>query len=118
MIEALGYRLTIRPNKVVDSEAAKTKEAAERIGLVIPDRIKEDLDNQYTRERASVDQGIVLSLGSTAFSGDPWCVVGDLVAYARHAGKFVVDPDTGEDILVVNDEDIICRITEKEVKDD
>lgn len=118
MIEALGYRLTILPDKVQDSEAEKTKEIANRAGIVIPDKIKEELDTQYTRERASVDQGIVLTLGSTAFSGDPWCAVGDRVAYARHAGKFVKDPDTGEDILVVNDEDIICRITEKVAKDD
>lgn len=121
-IEALGHRLTIRPDLMVDSEADKTKKLAEKAGFVLPDKIKEDLENQYTRDRASVDQGVVLTLGKTAFrdfGGDPWCEVGDYVAYARHSGKYVKDPDTNEDILVLNDEDIICRITKKEVaKDD
>lgn len=122
MIEALGHRLTLRPDKVVDSEAEKTKKLAEKAGFVLPDATTEQLDGELTRQRASVDQGIVLTIGKTAFrdfGGEPWCDVGDYVAYARHAGKFVKDPETGEEVLVINDEDVICRITNKEVaKDD
>lgn len=113
-IEALGHRLTIRPDKVKDSEAEKTKQLAAKAGFVLPEKIQEDLDSEFTRERASVDQGVVLTIGKTAFrdfGGEPWCDVGDYIAYARHAGKFVKDPDTGDDILVLNDEDIICKIT-------
>lgn len=113
-IEALGHRLTVKPDKAENSEAAKTKQKAESLGLVIPDNVKDELDSQATRDRASVDQGVVLTIGKTAFrdfGGDPWCNVGDYIAYARHAGKFVKDPDTGEDILVINDEDVICKIT-------
>lgn len=122
-IEALGHRLTIRPDKVKDSEAEKTKKLAEKAGFVLPDKIAEDLDNEYTRAQASVDQGIVLTIGATAFrdfGGEPWCDVGDYVAYARHAGKWVKDPETDENILVLNDEDIICRIidNQKVAKDD
>jgi co-chaperonin GroES (HSP10) len=117
-IEAVGYRLTVQPNAVVDSEAEKTKQLADAAGIVIPDKIKADLDSEFTRERASVDQGIVLTIGSTAFGGLAWCAVGDHIAYARHAGKFVKDPDTGEDVLVINDEDVICKITKDKVKDD
>lgn len=117
MIEALGFRLTVRPDKVTDSEAEKTKKLAETAGFVLPDFVRDDLDNEFTRERASVDQGVVLSIGKTAFSGDSWCEVGDYIAYARHAGKFVKDPDTGEDILAINDDDVICKIT-KVTKDE
>jgi co-chaperonin GroES (HSP10) len=120
-IEALGHRLTIRPDfKVKDLEAEKTKKKAESLGLVIPDQYQDELEAQINRERASVDQGVVLTIGKTAFrdfGGEPWCDVGDYVAYARHAGKFVKDPDTDEDILVLNDEDIICKIT-KVIKDE
>lgn len=120
-IEALGHRLTIRPDyQIKDSEAAKTKEKANALGLVIPDEVKKELDSQATRDKASIDQGIVLTIGKTAFrdfGGEPWCDVGDYVAYARHAGKFVKDPDTDEDILVINDEDVICKIT-KVIKED
>lgn len=121
-IEALGHRLTIRPDKVLDSEAEKTKQLAEKAGFVLPEKIKESLDSEFTRERASVDQGTVLTIGATAFrdfGGEPWCAIGDYVAYARHAGKFVIDPDSGDEILVLNDEDIICRIKQDKVaKDD
>jgi co-chaperonin GroES (HSP10) len=119
-IKALGHRLSIRPDKAENSEAKKTKEAADRIGIVIPEAVNKELDTQYTRERAAVDQGVVLTIGETAFrdfGGNPWCGVGDHIAYARHAGKFVTDPDTGEDILIINDEDCICLIT-KEVNTD
>lgn len=113
-IEALGHRLTIRPDPIKNSEAAETKKKADEIGIFLVDKLKEELESQELRDRASVDQGIVLTIGKTAFrdfGGEPWCVVGDYVAYARHAGKFVKDPDTDEDILVLNDEDIICKIT-------
>lgn len=120
-IEALGFRLTIRPDKVKDSEAEKTKQLAKAAGIALLERSAEELEAEYTRAQASVDQGIVLSIGPTAFGGDSqkWCDVGDYVAYARHAGKWVKDPETDENILVLNDEDIICRITIKEAaKDD
>lgn len=121
MIEALGHRLTIRPDKVVDSEAEKTKKLAEKAGFVLPNKTREELESEQLREQAGVDQGIVLTIGKTAFNdfgGAPWCQVGDYVAYARHAGKWVKDPDTDENILVLNDEDIVCRITKKVAKDD
>lgn len=117
-IEALGYRLTLRPDKVVDSEAEKTKKLAETAGIALPDKVADALTSEATRDQAGVDQGIVLTIGKTAFNGDPWCIVGDYVAYARHAGKWVKDPDTDENILCLNDEDVICRITKKVAKDD
>lgn len=115
-IEALGHRLTVRPDKVKDSDAEKTKKKADELGLVLVDSLKDELESQALRDRASVDQGVVLTIGATAFrdfGGEPWCNVGDYIAYARHAGKFVKDPDTGEDILVINDEDVICKITKE-----
>lgn len=120
MIKPLGHRLTIQPNKLEDSEAEKTKKLAAKAGLVIPDKIREDLDNEQLRAEASVDQGIVLDIGTTAFKdfgSTAWCQVGDYIAYARHAGKWVKDPDTGENILVINDEDVVCLI-KKVAKDD
>ena len=121
-IEALGHRLTIRPDALKDSELVKAKELASKIdGFVFAKDAEDNLESQITREQAGVDQGIVLSIGKTAFrdfGGEPWCDEGDYVAYARHAGKFVKDPDTDENILVLNDEDIICRIIKKVAKDD
>lgn len=121
MIEALGHRLTIRPDKPVDSEAEKTKALADKAGILLAEKVREDLESEALREQAGVDQGYVLTIGTTAFrdfGGEAWCQVGDYVAYARHAGKYIKDPDTGENILVLNDEDIIARITEKAIKDE
>lgn len=121
-IKACGHRLTLRPNSVEDSEAAKTKAMADKAGLVLPEKAREELDKERLREQAGVDQGIVLTIGPTAFrdfGGEPWCNIGDHVAYARHAGKWVKDPETDEDILVLNDEDIVCIIiNNKEVSKD
>jgi co-chaperonin GroES (HSP10) len=119
-IEALGFRLIIRPDKVQDSEAEKTKKLAEKSGILLHEQTKENLENELTRAQASIDQGVVLSVGPTAFGGDiqKWCDVGDYVAYARHAGRWVKDPDTDENVLAINDEDVICRITKKAAKDD
>lgn len=120
-IKAIGIRLTVRPDKVKDSEAEKTKKLAEKAGLALPDRVAESLENEATREQASVDQGVVLGVGPIAFrdyGGDPWCNVGDYIAYARHAGKWVKDPETDENILCINDEDVVCVIKQKVAKDD
>lgn len=123
MIEAIGHRITIRADKPIDSEAEKTKKLAERSGIALPDKVAEDLDNEHLRVQASVDQGYVLGIGPVAFNDfggrEAWCKVGDYIAYARHAGKWVKDPETDESILVINDEDVVCRITQKDVaKDD
>lgn len=66
-------------------------------------------------ERSGVDTGTVVAVGSTAFrdfGGEAWCAVGDLIAYARHAGKHVTDPFTKEEFLILNDEDVVCVFKE------
>lgn len=120
-IEAIGFRLTIRPDKVKDSEAEKTKKLAEKAGFVLPEKVAEDLTSEVHREQASVDQGVVLGVGPEAFKAygsAPWCKEGDYIAYARHAGKWVKDPDTDENILIINDEDVVCVIKTNKAKDD
>lgn len=116
MIEALGHRLTIKPDKAVDSEADKTKQMAEKAGFVLPATTKDELTSQALRDQASVDQGVIMTIGKTAFrdfGGEAWAEVGDYVAFARGAGKYLKDPETGEYVVVINDEDCIARITPK-----
>lgn len=33
--------------------------------------------------------------------------IGDVVVYAKYAGKWVKDPQTGEELLFINDEDVV-----------
>lgn len=120
MIKAVGFRLVIQPDKVTDSEAEKTKKLAQEAGIALPEKIQKDLEAEQLREQGGVDQGVVLAVGPIAFKayGDSeWCKVGDYVAYARHAGKWVKDPENNENYLIINDEDVIC-VMEKGSKDE
>lgn len=104
MIEAIVHRVVIKPDSLEDSDP--NYKAAKQAGIYIP-----DLD-ESKRERAGVDRGVVVQIGPTAFRdfGDTGAIkVGDYVAYARHAGKWVKDFDETQ-YLVLNDEDVVCKL--------
>jgi co-chaperonin GroES (HSP10) len=102
MLKALGPRLLIKP------EFREKKPAGEnRIIIVEDDR----------RGIAATEKGWVVDIGPNAYYppekyGQPWCKVGDKVIYAKYGGKIVTDPDTNEQFLVINDEDVIVGIEE------
>jgi co-chaperonin GroES (HSP10) len=106
--EVRGHRLLIKPLEIKDEEVSTG-------GIVIPKK-SEDLK----RERKGSEQGEVLQVGSTCWKGgmfsssdeswEPWCKVGDKIFFAKYSGKFVVDTDTQEEFLVINDEDVQCVI--------
>lgn len=39
-----------------------------------------------------------------------WAVVGEMVIYSRHAGKFVFDPISGEELYLIHDEDVLAGL--------
>ncbi|HET8686212.1 MAG TPA: co-chaperone GroES family protein [Methanosarcina sp.] len=99
-----GHRIVVRPEKVEETDEVFSR--AKAAGLAL-------LERDLRIEQISVDKGTVLAIGDTAFKdfgGEPWCSVGDTVAYARHGGKLVKDPTTNEHYLLLNDEDIICKV--------
>jgi co-chaperonin GroES (HSP10) len=103
-IEAVGHRVVVKPDPV----EKKTKS-----GLII--------QTDERLEKAATVIGTVVSIGPEAFRAFnrsagfkdyfPWVKPGDKVYYAKYAGKFVQDPETQEDFLIVIDEDIVARIT-------
>lgn len=106
-----GHRVVVR---MLDLKEVDKAYDVQIEGFVLPDVA--DLQ----RKQESVDHGVVLAIGPTAwrdFGGEPWCKVGDLVTFAKYAGKRVVDPDDPEaKVQVLNDEDIVCvlkKTTEK-----
>lgn len=106
MIIAPGYRLLIQPDTIEDVDPVYKK--AKAAGIYVDENHEDHL-----RERAGIDKGTVLAVGPTAFreyGGEPWCAVGDHVAYAKHAGKWIIDPDTDKHVLIINDEDVVCVI--------
>jgi co-chaperonin GroES (HSP10) len=77
-----------------------------------------------------LDRGTVVQVGSDAFKAfffnsnphqdssafEPWCAVGDLIAFAKYSGKFLEDPEDGSKYIVINDEDVVAVL--KGVKND
>jgi co-chaperonin GroES (HSP10) len=100
-IKPCGHRLVVKPYKFdeVDEISKKHLEFLKQLEVV----------GTETRNDASVDKGIVISVGPTAwkdYGGEPWAKVGDEVIYAKFAGKIVKDGD--DNVVILNDEDIVA----------
>lgn len=112
MIIPCGHRIVIKQEKLEDVDQFYKR--ATKVGIVIADT------DEKRREQAGLDKGTVISIGPGAFVefnrnqdlDEPWCRVGDKVAFAKYSGKTVVDPDNHESYMVINDEDIVCVIRE------
>lgn len=112
MIKPCGHRLVVKPYK--QEEVDDILKAATESGFLKDFQI---INSNKKREDASVDKGIVLAIGPTAwkndsFGHDPWCKVGDEILFAKFAGKVVQDPDTLHDVFILNDEDVVAVVKE------
>ena len=104
MIKVCGHRVLVRPytKELFDPVYAAAKAA----GLQVV------LDNEK-RVSASVDKGEVLSIGPSCWPDqEPWCKVGDIIVWAKHAHKLVEDQMTSEELGILNDEDVVAVIKE------
>lgn len=99
MIKAIGFRIVVKPKEVEEVTAG---------GIVLA------VDTQL-EEQAQV-LGTIIDIGedvAVAFrpATKHWGLkVGDQVYYAKYAGKWIQDPDTKEQVLVLNDEDIVAKL--------
>ena len=96
-----GHRVLVKPIKLEQADPAFAK--AKAIGIEL-------IEKTQRQEATIIDVGTVVQIGPTAFKdfgGDPWCKVGDTISYTRHGGKFVKDPESDEEWLVLNDEDVV-----------
>lgn len=94
MMKVRGYRVLVKADEI---------ETVSRGGIVIVQDEK--------LEKAAQQTGIVVGVGHTCwYDEDPWCKVGDRILFAKYAGRLIVDPDTGEDYMVMNDKDVIIVI--------
>lgn len=111
MIEVILHRVLLKRDIPEDTDAILTKRALEKSGFAVPASVKEDLDKKALRENASMDRGVVLAIGETAFKDygiNPPIKTGDYITYAKFGGKDVVDPEDGETYVVINDEDVVA----------
>jgi co-chaperonin GroES (HSP10) len=102
-IKPVGHRILVKPGNIDDE--LKTSWGFEIIG-----------DKRL--EKTGIITGTLVAVGNQAwkaygkdFTGTPWAEVGDKVMFAQHAGRFVYDPDTNEEFLLMCDDDLTAVIT-------
>lgn len=105
MIEPILHRLIVKPDELETKDAAFA--AARRLGIEV---IREERE----REQAAIDTGTVVAVGPTAFrdfgAEQSPVKVGDCVVYAKYGGKVIIDPETEEKFVALNDEDIVALL--------
>lgn len=104
MIKPVGFKILVKPDPIEE----KTKSG---IVLAVDEKL----------EKGARIRGTVIEVGPEAFTAyqkhlkdmgivaAPWVQAGDTVYFARYAGKVIVDHETNEEFVVLNDEDICCR---------
>lgn len=99
MFKPVGFGVLIAPE---DIDAGLKQDPDSEI--IIPQEVKD-------KQRVETVIGTVLDFGNQAWKdlvdGDAWCAKGDRVLYAKHGGKIFQDPETDEDIVLVQDRDIL-----------
>jgi co-chaperonin GroES (HSP10) len=95
------------------------------VGLIhIPENLTEG--REYLQQ-----DGVLVAVGRDAWkafrqvdetgklvNGLPWAEVGDRITFAKNAGKIVKNNETGEVLVIMNDEDVVLIHGEEEVNDE
>lgn len=105
-IKPLLHRILVKPDNLEDIDPMF--KAARAVGIVTD-------FNERKREQDAVDTGTIVDFGPTVFKdfdAENTLKIGDRVIYARYGGKAVVDPATKEKFVALNDEDLICLVTD------
>lgn len=104
-IKVTGCRILVRPKSLEEHD--KVRASAKAAGIAL-------LEQTERKEEINVDQGTVLQIGPNCH--EDYVVdlkVGDMIGYAKFGGKFFPDPDNeGKNLLIINDEDVICIFKE------
>lgn len=88
-----GYRLLVKPDEIETTTEGGI--------VVVMDEDKAKIAQMY---------GKVVQVGSECwhdFKDKQWCKEGDRVAWSKFAGKFITDPETAEEYVILNDEDVL-----------
>ena len=98
-IKPRGYRILVKADEVETVSAGG-------IQLVLDQKL----------ERAAQMRGELVAIGEYAWDNykTPWGEVGDYILFSKHAGKIIEDPVTGEDYVIMNDEDLIAVLERKQ----
>jgi len=74
-------------------------------------------------EKLGTARGTIVKIGPTAWKMESlgnknWAEVGDEVYFAKYGGTLLIDPDDGEEYVILNDQDISCLIKRTKVDTD
>jgi len=86
--------------------------------LILPDKVEEKTKSGLYLANETIDnakrdatQGVLVAVGPIGWrefgTGEPWAMIGDRVAFGRHAGKDMTGAD-GERYILANCEDILA----------
>lgn len=106
MIAVQGPRILLKADHPFEDDKTVKQARAAIPGLVIPEM-------EQRKAQAHVDSGVVVDIGPTVSSEYVRDLkVGDRIGFAKYGGKYITDPTTDEQYLVINDDDVICVFTE------
>jgi chaperonin GroES len=102
----VGHRVLVKPFEL---------EEATESGIIVRTAQQKD------REQLAQMKGIVVAIGTTAYSDQPaaWCKVGDTITFGKFCGLIYKDDETEdhEEYRVINDLDVVAvHLYKKESK--
>jgi len=103
-LQVVGHRVLIKPH---------LQEEVSDGGIFLA------VGDTFERERGATQIGTIVDIGPNAWldfkPGTPWAKVGDVVYYAKYAGKDVTAGNEDK-YIIINDEDVQCIIKEERKK--
>lgn len=118
-IRPAGHHLLVRPVEVeretksgiILSVEGSMVEKLEKAGRMLGEVVA--IGPQAWLAHAAGLADYVHTYGAGGESLKPWAEVGDMILYSKHAGKFVFDPISGEELYLIHDEDVLAGLPPK-----
>lgn len=118
-LKVKGYRLLIKPTKVLDTMNAAVPEGLRNMGF----EVSVGNERDKLMYEAGVERGTIVDIGEMAWKSsplgygsedwEPWAKVGDEIAFVKYSGRPLIDPETKEEYLVLNDTDMLALVESK-----
>lgn len=106
MVEVTLHRILVKPDELKREHAVEGTDI--KIAIAAPAQLE-------ARQEAGIQQGYVQAVGPTAYKGlnvqvpeEGKVRTGDFILWAKYSGVGVIDPETNEKLVILNDEDVLC----------
>jgi len=103
MIKVTGCRILVRPLDLAELDPVMAR--AKALGI--------EFEKDERKAKAHAEKGVVLELGPRVNEDyTEGANVGDTIGFTKFGGKFVKEGPDSEELLIINDEDVICVFKE------